>query len=163
MWRSFQNIYAFHFFVCSSEAKAVYLFNNEHFTITFPLPLGGKSTEELNFPSALTTPYVSLPKVGLEIASRKIPIPVLFVPERLTLAIPLGKLEVSAGLKTNIYDLEAKVAFGKDAAETPTYLAKFDVEGISPLDFLTVKIGGNSLQIILLLSHLLFTLDCGTV
>lgn len=145
IWFYSQNIYAFDFCLFNSEAKAVYYFNNERFTITIPLPLGGKSTEELNFPPALTTPYVSLPQFGLEIMSIEIPIPELFVPESLTLSVPLfGKAEVSTLMKSNLYDMEASMAAGKDVAEIPSYSAKFNVKGTSPLDILSVKIEGIS-------------------
>ncbi len=141
----FQNIYAIYICLFNSEAKAVYYFNNERFTIAIPLPLGGKSTEELNFPPALTTPDVSLPHFGLEIVSLEIPIPELVVPESLTLSIPLfGKAEVSTLMRSNLYDMEASVAAGKDVVETPSYSAKFDVKGTSPLDILSVKIEGIS-------------------
>ncbi|XP_041661447.1 apolipoprotein B-100-like [Cheilinus undulatus] len=130
----------------NTEAKAVYYFNNERFTISLPLPLGGKSTEELNFPPALTTPAISLPQWGLEIVSVEIPIPELVVPESLTLAIPLfGKAEVSALMKSNLYNMEASVAAGKDVVETPSYSAKFDVTGTSPIDVLSVKIEGSGM------------------
>ncbi|XP_040919863.1 apolipoprotein B-100-like [Toxotes jaculatrix] len=128
----------------NTEAKAIYHFNNERFTIAIPLPLGGKSTEELNFPPALTTPSVSLPQFGLEIVSMEIPIPELVVPESLTLSIPLfGKAEVSTLIRSNLYELEASMAAGKDVVETPSYSAMFDVKGTSPLDILSVKIEGS--------------------
>ncbi|XP_029281700.1 apolipoprotein B-100-like [Cottoperca gobio] len=130
----------------NTEAKAVYHFNNECFTVAIPLPLGGKSTEELNFPPALTTPSVSLPQFGLEIVSLEIPIPELFVPESLTLSIPLfGKAEVSTLLKSNLYNMEASMAAGKDVVETPSYSAKFDVKGTSPLDILSIHIEGSGM------------------
>ncbi|XP_028461105.1 apolipoprotein Bb, tandem duplicate 1 [Perca flavescens] len=130
----------------NTEAKAVYYFNNERFTIAIPLPLGGRSTEELNFPPALTTPSVSLPEFGLEIVSIQIPIPELVVPESLTLSIPLfGKAEVSTLMKSNLYDMEASMAAGKDVVETPSYSAKFDVKGTSPLDILSIKIEGSGM------------------
>ncbi|XP_029281472.1 LOW QUALITY PROTEIN: apolipoprotein B-100-like [Cottoperca gobio] len=130
----------------NSEAKAVYYFNNEHFVIVIPLPLGGKSTEELNFPPALTTPSVSLPQFGLEIVSMEIPIPDLVVPESLTLSIPLfGKAEVSTLIKSNLYNMEASMAAGKDVVETPSYSAKFDVKGTSPLDILSIHIEGSGM------------------
>lgn len=130
----------------NNEAKAVYYFNNERFTIAIPLPLGGKSTEELNFPPALTTPGVSLPQFGLEIVSMEIPIPELVVPESLTLSIPLfGKAEVSTLMRSNLYDMEASMAAGKDVVETPSYSAKFDVKGTSPIDILSVKIEGSGM------------------
>ncbi|XP_042338498.1 apolipoprotein B-100-like, partial [Plectropomus leopardus] len=130
----------------NTEAKAVYHFNDERFTIAVPLPLGGKSTEELNFPPALTTPSLSLPHFGLEIASMEIPIPELVFLESLTLSIPLfGKAEVSTQMKSNLYDMEASMAAGKDVVETPSYSAKFDVKGTSPLDILSIKIEGSGM------------------
>ncbi|XP_076613031.1 apolipoprotein B-100-like [Chaetodon auriga] len=130
----------------NTKAKAVYHFNNERFTFAIPLPLGGKSTEELNFPPALTTPHMSLPQIGLEIVSMEIPIPELVVPESLTLSIPLfGKAEVSTLMRSNLYDMEASMAVGKDVVETPSYSAKFDVKGTSPLDILSIKIEGSGM------------------
>ncbi|XP_031178307.1 apolipoprotein Bb, tandem duplicate 1 [Sander lucioperca] len=130
----------------NNEAKAVYYFNNERFTIAIPLPLGGRSTKELNFPPALTTPSVSLPEFGLEIVSIQIPIPELVVPESLTLSIPLfGKAEISTLMRSNLYDMEASMAAGKDVVETPSYSAKFDVKGTSPLDILSIKIEGSGM------------------
>uniref|UniRef100_A0A671WBY7 Apolipoprotein B-100-like n=1 Tax=Sparus aurata TaxID=8175 RepID=A0A671WBY7_SPAAU len=120
--------------------KAIYHFNNERLTIAIPLPLGGKSTEELNFPPALTTPSVSLPNFGLEIVPMEIPIPELVVPESLSLSIPLfGKAEVSTLMRSNLYDMEASMAAGKDVVETPSYSAKFDVKGTSPIDILSIS------------------------
>ncbi|KAK1875569.1 Apolipoprotein B-100 [Dissostichus eleginoides] len=127
-----------------TEGKAVYHFNNEHFSIAIPLPLGGKSTEELNFPPALTTPSVSLPQFGLEIVSMEIPIPELVVPESLTLSIPLfGKAEISTLMKSNLYEMEASMAAGKDIVDTPSYSAKFDVRGTSPVDILSFTMTGS--------------------
>uniref|UniRef100_A0A4W5MQ35 Vitellogenin domain-containing protein n=1 Tax=Hucho hucho TaxID=62062 RepID=A0A4W5MQ35_9TELE len=114
----------------NAEATAAYHFNNERIFIAFPLPLGGKSPEELNFPAALTTPHLALPQLGLDIASMEIPIPELFIPETLDVFVPLfGKAEVSTKVKSNFYNLEGSVSAGKDAAETPSYSAKFDVTG----------------------------------
>ena len=82
--------------VFNSNTKAVYYFNEDRLTFVIPLPLGGKSTEDLNFPPALTTPNIFLSQFGLEIKSMEIPIPELVVPESLTLSIPLfGTAEVS--------------------------------------------------------------------
>ncbi|KAM9339237.1 apolipoprotein B-100-like [Symphorus nematophorus] len=130
----------------NAEAKAVYHFNNERFTIAIPLPLGGKSTEELNFPATLTTPSVTLPQLGLEIVSMEIPIPELVVPESISLSIPLfGKAEVATLMRSNVYDMEASMAAGKDVVEAPSYSAKFDVKGTSPLDILSVKMEGSAM------------------
>ncbi|CAL8315641.1 unnamed protein product [Lota lota] len=130
----------------NTKAKAIYHFNNEYFTIAIPVPLGGKSTEELNFPAALTTPSLSMPQLGLQIPSMKIPIPELFVPERITISVPLfGKAEVSAMLRSNIYDLEASIAAGKDVVQTPSHSAMYDVKGTSPFDVLSFRIEGSGM------------------
>ena len=131
-------------FAFYSEAKAAYHFNDDRFTLTLPMPLGGKSTEELNFPPALTTPRLSLPQFGLEVHSMQIPIPELFVPETITVFVPLfGKAEVSTKVNSNLYDLEASASAGRDAVETPSYSAKIEVAGNSPVDILSIKIEGT--------------------
>ncbi|KAM8832924.1 apolipoprotein Bb, tandem duplicate 1 [Spinachia spinachia] len=130
----------------NNEAKAVYYFNNERFTIDFPLLFGGKSTKELNFPPVLTTPALFLHDFGLEIHSMEIPIPELVVPESFSLSIPLfGKAEVSTLMKSNLYDMKASMAAGKDVVETPSYSAKFDVTGTSPVDILSINIEGSGM------------------
>uniref|UniRef100_A0A665W8E5 Apolipoprotein Bb, tandem duplicate 2 n=1 Tax=Echeneis naucrates TaxID=173247 RepID=A0A665W8E5_ECHNA len=128
----------------NTEAKAVYYFNNERFVLSIPVPLGGKSREELNIPPSFTTPTVSLPQFGLEITSMEIPIPELIVPESFTLSIPLfGKVELSTLMRSNFYNVEASMAAGKDVVEAPSYSAKFDVKGTSPLDILSMNIEGS--------------------
>ncbi|XP_035802604.2 apolipoprotein B-100-like [Amphiprion ocellaris] len=130
----------------NAEAKGVYYFNDDRITILIPLPLGGKSTEDLKFPPALTTPSLSLPQFGLEIVSMEIPIPEFIVPESFTLSIPrFGKAEVSTVMKSNLYDMEASMAVGKDVVETPSYSAKFDVTGTSPIEILSVKMEGSGM------------------
>uniref|UniRef100_A0AAZ3SHM5 Vitellogenin domain-containing protein n=1 Tax=Oncorhynchus tshawytscha TaxID=74940 RepID=A0AAZ3SHM5_ONCTS len=130
----------------NAEATAAYHFNNERIFITIPLPLGGKSSEELNFPAALTTPHLALPLLGLDIASMEIPIPELFIPETLDVFVPLfGKAQLSTKVKSNFYNLEGSVSAGKDAAETPSYSAKFDVTGSCSMELLCIKIEGSGL------------------
>uniref|UniRef100_A0A8C7PG44 Vitellogenin domain-containing protein n=1 Tax=Oncorhynchus mykiss TaxID=8022 RepID=A0A8C7PG44_ONCMY len=120
------------------------LFLNRIF-IAIPLPLGGKSSEELNFPAALTTPHLALPLLGLDIASMEIPIPELFIPETLDVFVPLfGKAQLSTKVKSNFYNLEGSVSAGKDAAETPSYSAKFDVTGSCSMELLCIKIEGSA-------------------
>ncbi|KAM4600708.1 apolipoprotein B-100-like [Polymixia lowei] len=132
----------------NSEGKAAYHFNNERLVITIPVPLGGKSTEELNFPAALTTPHLSLPQLGLEVASIEIPLPEIFVPEVIAVPVPLfGKAKVSARASSNLYELEASMAAGKDAAAPSSYSANFEVEGSSPVDLLSFKTEGSGLLV----------------
>ncbi|XP_077365952.1 apolipoprotein Bb, tandem duplicate 1 [Festucalex cinctus] len=130
----------------NTETKAVYYFNKDRFTITIPLPLGGKSTKQLNFPPVLTTPHLSLPEFGLEIFPVEYPIPELFFPESYTFTVPLfGKAEVSTQMKSNLYDIEASMAAGKDVVQAPSYSAKFDVKGTSPFEILSAKIEGSGM------------------
>ncbi|KAM6915035.1 apolipoprotein Bb, tandem duplicate 1 [Xenentodon cancila] len=130
----------------NTNTKAAYYFNDDRFTFAIPLPLGGKSTEELNFPPVLTTPRVSLPQFGFELTSMEIPIPELFIPERLTLSIPLfGKAEVSTMMTSNLYDVEGSMAVGKDVVEPPSYSARFDVKGTSPIDIFSVAVEGSGM------------------
>uniref|UniRef100_A0A3B4BLQ4 Vitellogenin domain-containing protein n=1 Tax=Periophthalmus magnuspinnatus TaxID=409849 RepID=A0A3B4BLQ4_9GOBI len=127
----------------NTETKAVYYFNNERWSVYIPMPFGGKSTMDLNFPEVLNTPRISVPQIGLEIVPMEIPVPELFVPEGFTLYVPLfGKAEVSAILKSNLYDMEATIAAGKDIVETPSYSATIAVTGTSPVDVLSVKFEG---------------------
>lgn len=74
-----------------------------------------------------------------------IPIPEFVIPESLILSIPLfGKAEVSTLIKSNLYNMEASMAVGKDISKTPTYSATFDVKGTSLLDIFSVKFQGIS-------------------
>ncbi|KAM9840239.1 apolipoprotein Bb, tandem duplicate 1 [Aulostomus maculatus] len=128
----------------NTETKAVYYFNEDSYTIVIPLPLGGKSTVDLSFPPVLTTP--NLPLILVDIPSMEIPIPELSLPESITLSIPLfGKAEVSALMKSNLYDMTASMAAGKDVVETPSYSAAFEVIGTSPVDILSIKVEGTGL------------------
>uniref|UniRef100_A0A672H2G7 Vitellogenin domain-containing protein n=1 Tax=Salarias fasciatus TaxID=181472 RepID=A0A672H2G7_SALFA len=122
------------------DTKVVYFFNPKSFTIVLPLPLGGKSAEELNFPPALTTPQMSVPQLGLEIVSIEVPVPDFVIPERLSLTIPyFGKAEVEAAVESNLYNMDASVMVGKEDMEVAKYSAKFDVKGTSPIDILSLS------------------------
>uniref|UniRef100_A0A3P9MAN0 Apolipoprotein Bb, tandem duplicate 2 n=1 Tax=Oryzias latipes TaxID=8090 RepID=A0A3P9MAN0_ORYLA len=130
----------------NTEAKATYTLNDERIKISVPVLFGGKSRDELKFPPALSTPRVSLPQFGLEIPSRKISIPDFVVPEDFILSIPVfGKAEFSTKMESNLYDIEASMAVGKDVVEPPSYSAKFDVKGTSPIEILTVAVEGSGM------------------
>ncbi|KAM4713132.1 apolipoprotein Bb, tandem duplicate 1 [Anableps anableps] len=130
----------------NTNAKAVYSFSNDRFTFVIPLPFGRKTTTELNFPPVLITPSLSIPQFGLEIVSREIPMPDLVVPESFTVSVPLfDKVELSTLINSNLYDVEATLAAGKDVVEPPSYSAKFDAKGISPIDILSVAVEGSGM------------------
>lgn len=108
------------------------------------MPLGGKSSKDLNFPSALTTPNLAVPQLGLKIASINVPLPEVFVPNNLTLSLPtLGKAEVSGKLRSNLYDLEATMSAGRDSDEHQGYSARVGVTGFGPVDLLSLRLEGK--------------------
>lgn len=108
------------------------------------MPLGGKSSKDLNFPPALTTPNLDVPQLGLNIASVKVPLPEVFVPKTITLSLPtLGKAELAGKLHSNLYDLEATLSAGRDSDENQSYSAKVGVTGSGPVDLLSVRIEGR--------------------
>ncbi|MED6267510.1 hypothetical protein CHARACLAT_013010 [Characodon lateralis] len=130
----------------NTNAKAVYYFNNDRFTVVVPLPFGGKTTADLNFPPVLTTPSLHIPQFGLEVVSREIPIPDLFVPKSLIVSVPLfGKVELSVLMNSNLYEVEATLGVGKDIVEPPSYSARFDAKGSSPIDILSVAVEGSGM------------------
>lgn len=107
-------------------------------------------------PPSFTTPSISLPQFGLDIQSVEIPIPDVAVPERLFMTIPLvGKAELSALLRSNLYNMDASVAVEKEA---PNYSAKLNVKGTSPVDILSVEIDG-----IYCAKTLLITITCSDI
>ncbi|XP_053531616.1 apolipoprotein Bb, tandem duplicate 1 isoform X2 [Ictalurus punctatus] len=128
------------------EAGAKYHFGKRYYTISLPLPLGGKSSKDLNFPPALTTPNFAVPQLGLKIASIKVPLPEVFVPKTLTLSLPtLGKAEVAGKLNSNLYNLEATASAGRDSDEHQSYSARVGVTGSSPVDLLSLTVEGSAL------------------
>ncbi|KAM4528942.1 apolipoprotein B-100-like [Fundulus diaphanus] len=125
------------------ESKLRYQFNQNRFTMTIPLPLGGKSSEELRIPPVVSVPRISVPQLGLEVAPREIPIPRFTIPSEKDLTLPLmGLLEVSAKVNSNYYDWEGLITAGNNTAESPEYVAKFSVMAESPIKLLSFSTEG---------------------
>uniref|UniRef100_A0A8B9GSZ3 Apolipoprotein B-100-like n=1 Tax=Astyanax mexicanus TaxID=7994 RepID=A0A8B9GSZ3_ASTMX len=130
----------------NSGAGAEYRFASQYYTFDFFLPLGGKSSKDLNFPSALTTPQLALPMLGLELAPISVPIPEIVVPERMTLHMPkLGMATVSGKLSSNLFNMEANASAGRDLVEHLSYSAKLDATGTGPVDILDFRVQGLAL------------------
>ncbi|XP_039523293.1 apolipoprotein B-100-like [Pimephales promelas] len=126
------------------EAAVKHHFGQHYYTITLPLPLGGKSTRDLNFPTTLSTPNLIVPHLGLEFESASINLPEVFIPKSVSLSVPtLGLVELSGKLNSNYYILDAAVSAARDPAES--YSAKFEVTGTSPVDLLSLKVEGSAL------------------
>ncbi|KAG1964004.1 apolipoprotein B-100 [Pimephales promelas] len=130
----------------NAEGAAKYKFGQNYYTISIPIPLGGKSLGDFNFPAALTTPNLLLQEFGLEVAPISISLPEIFVPERLSVSLPLmGIAEVSSKLSSNFYNMEATASAGRELDEKPSYSAKIEVIGTSPIDLLSFKVDGSAL------------------
>lgn len=113
-------------------------------TITVPMPLGGKSSEELRIPPVFITPHMSVPQMGLELSPREIKIPTFTIPTEYDLCLPLmGMVDVSAKVNSNYYNWEGMVSAGNNTAESPSYLAKFKVMADSPIELLSFTSEGN--------------------
>lgn len=126
------------------EAGARYHFGKQYYTITIPMLLGGKSSKDLNFPSALTTPNLAVPQLGLDVASISVPLPEILIPKTLTVSLPiLGMAEVSGKLSSNLYNLDASASAGREPAEPQSYSAKVEVIGTSPVDILSLRVEGK--------------------
>uniref|UniRef100_A0A8D3B7A4 Vitellogenin domain-containing protein n=1 Tax=Scophthalmus maximus TaxID=52904 RepID=A0A8D3B7A4_SCOMX len=127
------------------ESTFRYQFNQDQMTITIPLPLGGKSSEELRVPARVTSPHISLPQVGMDISPREIQIPTFTIPSEYDLTLPLmGMVEVSAKVNSNYYNWEATVSAGNNTAESPSYLAQFNIMAESPVKLLSFSTEGTT-------------------
>uniref|UniRef100_A0A8C4FGP8 Vitellogenin domain-containing protein n=1 Tax=Dicentrarchus labrax TaxID=13489 RepID=A0A8C4FGP8_DICLA len=120
------------------ESTFRYQFNQDRLTISIPLPLGGKSSEELRIPAVVSTPSISMPQLDMEFPSKEIQIPTFTIPSEYDLTLPLmGMAEVSAKVNSNYYNWEATASAGNNTAESPSYLAKFNIQADSPIKFLS--------------------------
>ncbi|XP_073709018.1 apolipoprotein Bb, tandem duplicate 1 [Garra rufa] len=130
----------------NAEGSAKYKFGQNYYSISIPIPLGGKSSGDFNIPAALTTPYLAVPLLGLEVASISILLPEVFVPESLSVSLPYeARAEVSSKLSSNFYNMEATASAGRELDEKPSYSAKIQVTGTSPVDLLSFKVEGSAL------------------
>lgn len=126
------------------EVAAKYLFGHPYYTITLPLPLGGKSTRDLNFPTTISIPNLIIPHLDLGFEAAIINIPEVSIPVSVSLSVPtLEMAEMSGKLSSNFYNLEAAVSAARDPAADPRYSAKVEVTGTSPIDLLSLKVEGK--------------------
>ncbi|XP_041660813.1 apolipoprotein B-100-like [Cheilinus undulatus] len=125
------------------ESAIKYKFNEERLAITFPLPLGGKSSEELMIPPMVTSPEISMPQLGMEVASKEIRIPTFTIPSEYDFTLPLmGMVEVTSKVNSNYYNWEATVSAGNNTVESPSYVAKFSMKADSPIKVLAFSTEG---------------------
>uniref|UniRef100_A0A8C4GUU3 Vitellogenin domain-containing protein n=1 Tax=Dicentrarchus labrax TaxID=13489 RepID=A0A8C4GUU3_DICLA len=142
------------------ESTFRYQFNQDRLTISIPLPLGGKSSEELRIPAVVSTPSISMPQLDMEFPSKEIQIPTFTIPSEYDLTLPLmGMAEVSAKVNSNYYNWEATASAGNNTAESPSYLAKFNIQADSPIKFLSFSTEGATKIIDTAEKTMKFTID----
>ncbi|XP_073708955.1 apolipoprotein B-100 [Garra rufa] len=128
----------------NGEFAAKYLFGHPYHTITFPLPLGGKSSSDLNFPKTLSTPNLIVPHLDLGFEATSINLPEFSIPVSMSLFVPTLKMaEMSGKLSSNFYNLEAAVSANR--AADLCYSVKVEVTGTSPIDLISLKVQGSAL------------------
>lgn len=127
----------------------MYQFNANRLAFTIPLPLGGKSSEELRIPSMVSSPRIFVPKLGLEFAPQEIQIPTFTIPSEYDITLPLmGMMEASAKVNSNYYNWEGTMSVGNNTVDSPSFVAKFNILANSPIKFLSFSTEGNSMSII---------------
>ncbi|KAM4521771.1 apolipoprotein B-100-like [Odontesthes bonariensis] len=127
------------------ESTFRYQFNQNRFMMSVPLPLGGKSSEELRIPTLITSPRISVPQLDMDVAPMEMQIPTFTIPSEYDLTLPLmGIVEVSSKVNSNFYDWEGIITAGNNTAESPNYMAKFSIMAESPIKLLSFSAEGAS-------------------
>lgn len=130
----------------NSDSLFRYQFNKEKMAISLPLPLGGKKSEEINFPTTLSVPRIHLPQIGLYIPAKTYPLPSFTIPPSLDFMVPLlGLAEASTKISSNFYTWEGVISGGNSTVDVPSYIAQYKVMGQSPFNLLSYKFEGNCL------------------
>lgn len=143
---NFTNILSY--FSPLSESAFMYQFNANRLVFTIPLPLGGKTSEELRIPSMVSSPRIFVPELGLEFASQEIQIPIFTIPSEYDFTLPLmGMMEASAKVNSNYYNWEGTMSAGNNTADSPSFVARFNILANSPIKFLSFSTEGNSMFI----------------
>lgn len=126
-------------FFSNSECAVKHTFNSNHITLPIPVPMGGKSSEDLHIPHTLTTPLLAVPLIGLVIPSTEFSIPSFSIPPAYELSLPLlGIAEVSAKVNSNFYNWEASVS-----VDAPARTTHYKSAGDCPLEILSYTIEGK--------------------
>ncbi|TRY86749.1 hypothetical protein DNTS_004239 [Danionella cerebrum] len=127
------------------EAAAKYDFGQLDYDIEIPLPFGGKSTKDLNFPTHISTPKLMVPELGLEFDSKTMHLPEVFIPAEVIVAVPIfDSLEVSGKLSSNIYDVETSLSAVREPGADASYSAKVEFSGTSPAELFSLNLEGSA-------------------
>ncbi|XP_028838814.1 apolipoprotein B-100-like [Denticeps clupeoides] len=127
------------------ESAFKYQFSKDSIIITIPLPLGGKSSEDIRIPPMISIPDIHVSQIGLKIPSHQYRLPVFSVPSEYDLKLPLlGMLEILTKVHSNIYNWEVTISAGNSTVDDPRYVAKYTIAANSPLQILSYTAEGNA-------------------
>ncbi|XP_064159415.1 apolipoprotein B-100 isoform X1 [Anguilla rostrata] len=119
-----------------------YQFNKNKLTLTIPLPLGGKTSEDLNIPASITIPEI----YQGDGPSITFTVPSFTIPREFELSLPLiGVAEVSAKVNSNFYNWEGSVSGGNDTIDVPSFIGKYKVAAESPINIFSYKVEGTGM------------------
>uniref|UniRef100_A0A667YKX4 Apolipoprotein B n=1 Tax=Myripristis murdjan TaxID=586833 RepID=A0A667YKX4_9TELE len=123
-----------------------YQFNKDKMAISLPLPLGGKTLEDLKFPTFVSFPLIHLPKIGLHVPAKNFPVPSFTIPWSVDFMVPLlGLAEASTKINSNFYNWEGSISGGNNTVDVPSYIAQYKVIAQSPFNSLSYKLEGTGM------------------
>lgn len=129
------------YFFINSESLLRYQFNKDKIEISLPLPLGGKTSKELNIPTAVNTPVIDM---GLHFPANKYRLPSFTIPPSLDFTVPLlGVAEASTKINSNLYSWEGSISGGNSTVDVPSYSVHFKAIAQSPFNLLAYKLEGK--------------------
>lgn len=129
----------------NTESIFKYRFNKDRVTFTIPLPLGGKTSEDLRIPPTMATPELVMPQISVMLPSKRFNLPTFSIPSSYDLSMPLlGMVEVSAKVNTNFYDIEAVFSGGNNTVNEPSYITSYKVVANSPVELLAFAVEGSA-------------------
>ncbi|KAI1895133.1 hypothetical protein AGOR_G00103160 [Albula goreensis] len=123
-----------------------YQFNKNNIKRNILLPLGGKTSADLNIPSIISFPEVNIPEIGLYIPSNSYPVPTFTIPTDVDITLPLiGLAEASAKLNSNFYSWEGSILGGDNTVDIPSFIGQYKVAAESPINILSYKVEGTGM------------------
>ncbi|XP_077420099.1 apolipoprotein B-100-like isoform X1 [Vanacampus margaritifer] len=124
-----------------------YKFNKDYMAFSLPLPLGGKKSEELHFPSSLSVPALDLSAIGLHVPPKIYRLPSFIVPPALDFTVPLlGVAEASIKINSNFYSLEGSISGGNHSIDSPMYIVQYKAITNSPFNLLIYNLEGTGMM-----------------
>ncbi|XP_045919657.1 apolipoprotein B-100 [Micropterus dolomieu] len=130
-----------------SDSLFQYQFNKEKMSISLPLPLGGKKSEELNIPTTLSIPLIDLPVIGLYIPAKNYRLLSFTIPPSLDFTVPLlGLAEASTKINSNFYSWEGSISGGNNTVDVPSYIVQYKAMAQSPFNLMSYKLEGTGMM-----------------